>query len=131
MRGETFRSVMNLKQSTDLIRRLVNVVGGGRDGKNVYFSKNRMVVRSYNARRGDESVQSGIGLSDDKIKVAAKFVSGNHVLCEIGARKEVVELDSLWIEKIINMYVEVPDDEEFMWDGSGIEKERGKLVQKG
>ena len=57
------------------------------------------------------------------IKGVAKFVSWD-VLCETDARKEVVELNSLWIEKIINMYVEVPGDEEFMWDGSGIGKEK-------
>ena len=68
-------------------------------------------------------------MSDDKIKVVAKFVCGNsNVLCEIGARKEVKELNSLWIKKIINMYVEVHGDEEFMWDGSGIGKEREELV---
>ena len=68
-------------------------------------------------------------MSDDKIKGMAKFVSRNsNVLCEIGARKEVIEFNSLWIEKIINMYVEVIGDEEFTWDGSGIGKERGKLV---
>ena len=49
-------------------------------------------------------------------------------LCEIGAGKEVIELNSLWIEKIINMYFEVPGDEEFMWGGSGIGKERGELI---
>ena len=66
-------------------------------------------------------------MNDDKIKGVAKFVSWNsNVLCEIGAREEVVELNSLWIKKIINMYIEVPGDEEFMWDGSGIGKERGK-----
>ena len=60
-------------------------------------------------------------MSDDKIKGLAKFISGNiNILCEIGARKKVIE-----------MYVEVPGDEEFMWDGSGIGKERGKLVLKG
>ena len=49
------------------------------------------------------------------VKDMAKFVSGNiNVLCEIDARKEVVELNSLWIKKIINMYVDVPGDEEFM-----------------
>ena len=63
-------------------------------------------------------------MSDDTIKGVAKFVSGNsNMLCEIGARKEVKELNSLWIKKIINMYVKIPADEEFMWDGSGIEKE--------
>ena len=63
-------------------------------------------------------------MSDDKIKGVAKFVSGNsNVLCDIGARKEIIELNSLWIEKIISCYVEVPGDEEFMWDGSGIRKE--------
>ena len=42
-------------------------------------------------------------MSDDKIKGVAKFVRGNSkVLCEIGARKEVVELNSLWTKKIIN-----------------------------
>ena len=61
----------------------------------------------------------------------ARFVSGNsNVLCEVGAREEVVELNSLWIKKIINMYIEVPGDEEFMWDSSRIGKERGKLVLK-
>ena len=66
---------------------------------------------------------------DDKIKGVAKFVSANsNLLCEIGARKLVVEFNSLWIEKIINMYVGVPGDEELMWDGSGIGKERGKSV---
>ena len=50
------------------------------------------------------------------------------MLCEIDAGKEVMELNNLWVTKIINMYVEVPSDEEFMWDGSGIGKERGKLV---
>ena len=60
---------------------------------------------------------SGVGMSDDKIKGVAKFVSGNsNMLCEIGARKEVVELNRLWIEKIIDMYVEVPGNDEFMWD---------------
>ena len=35
-------------------------------------------------------------MNDDKIKGMAKFVSGNsNVLCDIGARKEVVELNSL------------------------------------
>ena len=64
-------------------------------------------------------------MSDDKIKGVTKFVSGNsNVLCEIGARKEIVELNSLWIKKIINMYVEIPGDEEFMWNCSGIGKER-------
>ena len=54
-------------------------------------------------------------MSDDKIKGEAKFVSENsNVLCEIGARKEVVELNSLWIKKIINMYVEIPGDENRM-----------------
>ena len=68
-------------------------------------------------------------MSDDEIKRVAKFVSGNsNMLCEVEARKEVIELNSLWIEKIINMYVEVPVDEELMWDGSSIRKERGKLV---
>ena len=68
-------------------------------------------------------------MSDDKIKGVAKFVSGNsNVLCEVGARKEVVEFNSLWIKKIINMCVRVPGDEEFMWDSSGIGNERGKLV---
>ena len=58
-----------------------------------------------------------------------KFVSRTtNELSEIGARKKVIELNNLWIEKIINMYVEVPGDEECMWDGSGIGKERGKLV---
>ena len=100
-------------------------------GKNVYIRKNRMVVRGNNAWRGDGRVSSWVGKSDDKIKDAAKFVSGNsnsNMLCEIGDRKEVRELNSLWIKKIINIYVEVPDDEESMWDGSGIGKERGKLV---
>ena len=45
-------------------------------------------------------------------------------LCEIGARNEVVELNCLSIEKIINMHVEVPVEEEFMWDISNIGKER-------
>ena len=68
-------------------------------------------------------------MSDDKIKDVAKFVSGNsNVLCEIYTRKEVVELNSLWIRKIISMYVEVPGDDEFMRDGSGNGKERGNLV---
>ena len=68
-------------------------------------------------------------MSDNMIKGIAKFVSGNsNMLCAISARKEVIELNSLWIEKIINTYVEVPGDEEFMWDGSTIGKKRGKLV---
>ena len=68
-------------------------------------------------------------MSDNKIKGVATFVSGNsNVLCEVGARKEVVKLNSLWIKKIINMYIEVQGEEEFMWDSSGIGKERGKLV---
>ena len=68
-------------------------------------------------------------MSDDKIKSVVKFVSGNsNVLCEIGAGDE---LNSLWIEKIINMYSKVPGDEEFIWDGSGMGNERGKLVLKG
>ena len=68
-------------------------------------------------------------MSDDEIKGVAKFVIGNSkVLCEIGARKEVIELNSLWMEKTINMYIEVSGDEEFMWDGSGIGKEGEKLV---
>ena len=47
-------------------------------------------------------------MSDDKIKSVAIFLSGNsNVLCEIGARNEVIQLNSLWIEKIINMYIEV------------------------
>ena len=46
-------------------------------------------------------------MSDGKIK----DVSGNsNVLCEIDARNEVVELNSLWIEKILNMYDEIPGD---------------------
>ena len=54
-------------------------------------------------------------MSDDKIKGVAKFVSENsNVLCEIGAREIVVELNSLWIKKIINLYVEVPGDENRM-----------------
>ena len=45
-------------------------------------------------------------------------MSGNsNVFCEIGARKEDVEFNSLWIEKIINMYVEVSGDEDIMWEG--------------
>ena len=58
----------------------------------------------------------------------AKFVSENINVCYvIHARKEVVELNSLCIEKTITMYVEVPGDEEFIWEGSGIEKKRGGL----
>ena len=54
-------------------------------------------------------------MSDDKIKGVAKFVSGNsNVLCEIDAREENIKMNSMWIKKIINMYVEVPGDEEFM-----------------
>ena len=68
-------------------------------------------------------------MNDDKIKGVAKFVSVNsNVLCEIYARKDVVGLNSWWIKKIINVYVEVTGDEEFMRDGSGIGKEREKLV---
>ena len=52
-------------------------------------------------------------MSDDKISGVAKFRNSN-MLCEIDARKEVMKLNSLWIQKIINMYVEVPNDEEFM-----------------
>ena len=60
-------------------------------------------------------------MSDDKIKGVAKFVSRNsNVLCEIDARKEVVGFNSFWLKNIINMYVEVPSNEEFMWDGSNI-----------
>ena len=55
-------------------------------------------------------------MSDDKIKGMAKFVSGNsNVLCEIGARKEVIELNSLWIMKIINMYVAALERNEENW----------------
>ena len=65
------------------------------------------------------------------MKGLAMFVSGNsNVLCEIGARKKVIELNGLWVEKIINIYVEVTGDEEFMWDDSGIGKEERKLVLK-
>ena len=54
-------------------------------------------------------------MCDDKIKGVARFVSGNsNVLCKVDARKKVVELNSLWIKEIINLYVEVPGDEEFM-----------------
>ena len=70
-------------------------------------------------------------MSDDKIMGVAQYMSGNsNVLCEIEARKEFVELNNFWIKKIINMYVEVPGDEEFMWDGSGTRKERGKIGLK-
>ena len=55
----------------------------------------------------------------------------SNVLCEIDARKEVVELNSLLIKTSINMYFEVPGDEEFMWDDKGIGMERRKLVKKG
>ena len=99
--------------------------------KNVYFRKNRMMVRSNNAWKGDGKVLSGVGMSADKIKDVTKLVSrNNNVLCEIDARK-VLELNSLWIKKIINMYVEVLGDEEFMWDDSGIGKESGKLISNG
>ena len=38
------------------------------------------------------------------MKSVAKFVSGSsNVLCEIGARKEVVESNNLWMKKIIDM----------------------------
>ena len=51
-------------------------------------------------------------MSDVKIKGVAGLVSRNsNVFCEIDVRQYVVELNSLWIKKIINMYVEVPDDE--------------------
>ena len=54
-------------------------------------------------------------MSDDKIKGLTKFLSWNgNILCEIDAREEVMKLNSLLIKKIINMYVEVPGDEEFM-----------------
>ena len=54
-------------------------------------------------------------MSNDIIKGVANFMSGNsNVLCEIDSRKEVVELNNLWIKKIINMYVKVPVEKEFM-----------------
>ena len=79
---------------------------------------------------------SGVGMSDGKMKGVAKFVSGNsNVLCEIGARNEVVDLNSLWIEKIINMYADFPGDEEFMCvSGAALERKEEnwfKKVEKG
>ena len=64
-----------------------------------------MIVRGNNAWRGDGRVESEVEImNDDKIKGVDKFVNGNsNVLCEIDARKEVVELNSLWIEKVINI----------------------------
>ena len=61
-------------------------------------------------------------MSDDNINGVAKFMIGNsNMLREIDASKEVVELNSLWIKKIINMYkkiinmyVEDPSNEEFL-----------------
>ena len=47
MRGKALRSLMNCGLSMDLIRRLVNVVGEGGGGNNVYLIKNRMLIRGY------------------------------------------------------------------------------------
>ena len=67
-------------------------------------------------------------MSDDNFKGVAKFVSWNSsISCPAYARKEIVELNSLRIKKIINMYVEVPGDEEFVWNGSGIWKGKRKI----
>ena len=67
-------------------------------------------------------------MNNDKIKGVAKFVNGNsNVLCEISARKKVVELNSFWVEKINNIYVKVTGDEELLWDGSGIGRKEENL----
>ena len=52
----------------------------------------------------------------------------SNVLRETCARKEVEELNSLLIEKIINMYVEVPGDEESCVMLAVLVNERGKSV---
>ena len=48
-------------------------------------------------------------MGDDMIKEMAEF---GKMLCEVGAGGQVVELNSLWIKKIIDIYIEVPGDEE-------------------
>ena len=66
-------------------------------------------------------------MSDEKIKGVGKLVSWNSNVLFERSWKEVVELNSLWIQKIIKMYVEFPSDEEFIWDGSGIGKWKRKI----
>ena len=90
-------------------------------GKNIYASKNWIVICGDNVRRGYDRVEGSICRSYDEIKGVTMSVSRNfHMLSELTTGKKVEKLDSLSIAEVVYMNVEVASNDAFM-RGDGCE----------
>ena len=91
----------------------------------IYASKNWIVIRGNNVRRGYDRVDGNIGRSYNEIKSVTMSVSRNfHMLGEITTGKKVEKLDYLSITEVVNLDVEVASNHEFMRSGGCVGKKR-------
>ena len=76
-------------------------------------------------RRGYDRVESSIGRSYDEIKGVTMSVSRDfHMLSKITTGKKVEKFDSLSIDEVVDMDVEVASNDEFMRGGGCVRKKR-------
>ena len=81
----------------------------------IYASKNWIVIRGHNVRRGYDMVEGSIGKSYDEIKGVTMSVSRDfHTLGKITTGKKVEKSDCLSIAEVVNIDVEVASNDESM-----------------